>query len=186
MSDPPISPRRGFRLGDGMILIASIAVGFALCRSTLQSFLPAPPRRMLAASSFQTVRDSLLYLPPILAPCTFACLLIRMRGPRPPRRELFEYVGTAATASAALIILIRTVVMTVLVAAGTRTDFIASPIGLSSIDEPGCGVLGAWSLLLLGGRWRLERSWIDWLGSGLGALWVAIAIAWWLAFGLIK
>jgi hypothetical protein len=41
----------------------------------------------------------------------------------------------------------------------------------------GCTVAAIWLLLVLSGRWRPERSWIDRLGRLLGVVWIAVAIA---------
>jgi hypothetical protein len=37
-------------------------------------------------------------------------------------------------------------------------------------------VAGAWIALVLAGRWRAERSWIDRLGRGIGVFWILAAI----------
>jgi hypothetical protein len=44
---------------------------------------------------------------------------------------------------------------------------------LFSSQWTGTAVLSAWTVLLLGGRWRTERSWIDRSGRALGLCWIA-------------
>ena len=38
----------------------------------------------------------------------------------------------------------------------------------------GAAVLGAWSVMAATGRWRVQRSWIDWTGCLLGIIWIGL------------
>jgi len=33
-------------------------------------------------------------------------------------------------------------------------------------------VAGAWLIMILGGRWRPARGWIEWFGRALGVAWL--------------
>ena len=51
-------------------------------------------------------------------------------------------------------------------------------VQMAAFSAPcGCTVAAIWLLLVLSGRWRPERSWIDRLGRLLGVVWIAVAIA---------
>ena len=51
-------------------------------------------------------------------------------------------------------------------------------VQMAAFSAP-CGwtVAAIWLVLVLSGRWRTERSWIDRLGRLLGVVWIAAAIA---------
>jgi len=169
-----------------MVLIVAIAVGLALCRTTLSSFLPSPPPGLLNADAFTRLRDSLPYVVTFLATCTIACLVIRLRPPRPAFGRIFDSPGMAAVTAATLVLVLEFATMILLIVSGTRSNFVGSPIGFGHITEPGSAVAGAWSVLCMGGRWTFERSWVDWLGFGLGIGWVGVTLVWWGGFVLLR
>ena len=47
---------------------------------------------------------------------------------------------------------------------------------LGSLSGAGTAVGAVWVSLLLGGRWKAERSWIDRLGRVIGIGWMALAL----------
>jgi hypothetical protein len=38
----------------------------------------------------------------------------------------------------------------------------------------GAAVLAAWALLAFGRAWRHHLGWVDWVGQGLGIVWVVL------------
>ena len=46
-------------------------------------------------------------------------------------------------------------------------------------------ILGGWLVLILSGRWRPDRSWIDRAGTAIGAMWIAITVVEWLRIFVI-
>ncbi len=177
---------RRFNLLDAVLLVAAIAVGLALCRTSLTSFLPAPPRFVSLSDRFGYVRDSLLYVPPMLAACTVACLVLRLRTPRHPVRLLADYPGTSAIVAMSCAIALETTLMVLQIVGGARPDFVITPFSHNFYQSPGFAVIGAWSASILGGRWRFERSWIDWLGFVIGLAWIVLVVALYRSFALLR
>jgi hypothetical protein len=58
-----------------------------------------------------------------------------------------------------------------------RVLWLSSYAGFISSAHAGHGVAGAWLNMALGGWWRPERSGIDRLGRALGAAWIAVMVA---------
>jgi hypothetical protein len=165
---------RRFSVLDAMILIASTAVGFAGIRACSPAFYsyqytpmtPPPWLNWLAV----VLSNWAFYLSPLPAAWTLAALVLRLRSPRPPMRRLMRQPGAVAVFAATMLILIGVV------------HYLLDLHNPSSHDVPfqytsfslGCGVGSAWWILVLGMRWRAERSWIDRLGRVLGAYWVGM------------
>jgi hypothetical protein len=120
--------RRGFRIGDAMILVAAVAFGLYLSRTTLKGLLPAPPKSLLKADAFRVVRDSLPYIASFLLPGTIACLIVSLRHGRSTPGWGLDSPGMAATAASACVIAIQSASTALLILAGTRSDFIGSPL----------------------------------------------------------
>jgi hypothetical protein len=69
---------------------------------------------------------------------------------------------------------------------GARSDFVITPFSHNFCSNPGFAVVGVWSAIILGERWRFERSWIECLGFGLGVVWIGLVLALWGSFALLR
>jgi len=163
--------RRRFGLLDVMILVAAMAVWLAATRhlasKTNQRSLwyVGHPRDLI-----RIVHDQIGLL---LFFLSSACLLIRLRPPRPARRRLWCQPGFAACAAAVLGVVIQA--MAAVISIHTRL----AGWGLFDMQVfwrhwpcSGPAVTGAWLALIVAGCWRAERSGIDRLGRVLGACWL--------------
>jgi hypothetical protein len=177
---------RKFNILDALLLVAAIAIGLALCRTRLTSFLPAPSGGPRLSDRFTYVRDSLYYAAPMLAVCTFACLIARLRRPRPPVTLLADFPGTSAVVAVSCALALETALMVIEIIGGTLSNFVITPFTHNFYANPGFAVVGAWSAIILGRRWRFERSWIDWLGFALGLAWIGLVLALWGSFLLLR
>jgi hypothetical protein len=117
------------------------------------------------------------YLFPYVAAATFAVLALRLRRPRPRLRRLMCQPGTVACVAATLVMAVSGPVkhFSSLVATMRYPWPRYSLILANWPAEIGLAVAAVWLTLALGGRWRPERSWIDFLGRLVGACWIALA-----------
>jgi hypothetical protein len=160
--------RRRFGLLDVMILVAAMAVWLAVTRHLASKtnqrsyWYVGHPRHLIHIVHGQI--GLLLFL------LSSACLLIRLRPPRPARRRLWCQPGFAACAAAVLGVVINK--MAWVISNHARLG------GLGLFDMlvvwrnwscSGPAVAGAWLALIVAGCWRAERSGIDRLGRVLGA-----------------
>jgi hypothetical protein len=154
-----------------MVLVAATALGLALVQAyapdLVGSRLERAEGRFVA---WTTGPGSCLVLPWMLA-----ILLLRLRQPHPPRRQLARQPGLVACA-AAMAGLLPGALWSLSVArfrgpTWSRLPFPERWFGLIDFVAP--AVVGAWLALALGGRWRAERGWIDRAGRALGVFWVA-------------
>lgn len=126
-----------------------------------------------------------------LAPPTIAAIGLRLRRPRPDRRELVGQPGSVACIGAGVAILvplldayvrIRPLVSSCMWGELFCKDFLLILVERTipgSLGLAGFGIALTWSLLAAGGRWRAEPSRIDRLGRFLGLAWIAAATARW-------
>ena len=132
----------------------------------------------------------------VLAPLTFAVLLMRCRRPRPAFSRCQRQPGTAACSVAAIAIVLdvasaflKPVVRESLTprfairyASGSEDPLLALPghpwgaLGFAIGEMPGLMVAGAFLSLWAGGFWRAEPSGIDRMGRVIGWLWIAVAL----------
>lgn len=189
-------PPRRFTLLDMMVLIAATAVSIAWMRHYA-------PRHGLpdvlinqrfggwtTAAFFSGTVTALTRVTGYwLTPWTFALLILRMRPPRPRRRQLFRQPGMVACLSAALAIAGQCLPLAAAWALKFADD--SQALGsrralakrwmliLNSGFEqgfifwyPGLVVLVGWLTLCLSGRWRPEASMIDRAGRFVGVVWI--------------
>jgi hypothetical protein len=148
---------------------------------------------------------------PFVMAWTLGILGLRLRRPRAPWRRLVRQPGLVAGLMAALVLVLRLpgfVTMCLRVMGqpnlGLRNvtsiggggigrsggAFMGLPPGylwfdadhfLNTMAMIGVAVESSWVLLLVSGRWRPERSWIDRAGQVLGWFWIAILplTGWW-------
>ena len=182
--------RRRFGVADGLILVAATAVGLATSRwlapdLTLQQFSeyvtkPRDGRRSLTFFILQlTAELSSVFVIPGLVAWTVACLLLRLRRPRPPWRRLSRQPGTMAC-------LIATVAIGLSAAFGAigwvmedQRDDAMEWLAVQSLAVPpqaGAAVFWCWVTMALSGRWRPEPTWLDRLCRLLGLAWLTMAL----------
>lgn len=179
--------RRRFGLLDAMLLVAAMAVWLAATRhlgskTNLRSiWYVGNPGDLI-----RIVHDQIGLLLFLLSS---ACLLIRLRRPRPARRRLWCQPGLAACAAAVLGVMIKA--MAVVISNHARLGgwgLLDVQVFWSHWPCSGPAVAGAWLALIVAGCWRAERSGIDRLGRVLGACWLVellIAEMPFLKFGYI-
>jgi hypothetical protein len=165
--------RRKFGLLDAMIVVAAMAVWLAATRhlasKTNQRSLgyDGHPRHLIHFA--HDLISGLLFL------LSLACLLIRLRPPRPARRRLWCQPGFAACAAAVLGMVIQAMHFVIFMhtrLAGWGWYLFVMQVFWRNWTFCGPAVAGAWLALIVAGCWRAERSGIDRLGRVLGACWL--------------
>jgi hypothetical protein len=177
-----LPPRRRFHLGDGLILIAALAITLSLLRFTnwfaripvrvsfwwdarprfvggFPRFLAWGPSTRIAAS--QIVAEFVQLLSLVLLGLTLVQPFLRLRRPRPPLRDLVRQSGFVVC----LAVIVGTLIFVDL-------GWVAR-IDVSWEAIPASALLLFWPVLGLP-PWRSEASWIDRLGRAVGWGWIAV------------
>jgi hypothetical protein len=193
-----------------MILIAALGVATWGLRGLWMGIVEDRAWTAWSLTSWRLVIATVLAA--VATPLTVACLVFRLRRPRPPRRRLWIQPGAAAVLACTLVFAVRAVEAAAALAWPSRYGFgsvMLNTITTIRFNDAGYlayvgnrdanGVIGfieaiachstlvasftapaglavavAWTVLAVSGRWRPERSWIDRLGRGLGAIWILI------------
>jgi hypothetical protein len=164
-----------------MILVASVAVGFAMVRGwvELRSRLPQldsgnlPPRLLDIRDAFTAVRIVLLSV-------TMALIPLGLRTPKPPQGGRWGRPGMVVPIAVVL------ATFACLLDAGTFEFAVgfyylyASPeqrlfqiaTEAVSISRAATAIGVAWLALALAGRWEPETSWVGRFGRVLGFAWI--------------
>ena len=163
---------RPFGLGDAMILIVALALGLALAGPGI--IIIADGIRTIPLKQFRTLAGAVSlgrFLNIIVLNFLFflipACLILRLRRPRPTLRALIRQPGFAACAAPVAFFLVS--LPLVLFAPSGLAGEVISNGGqvLSAVAAP-----LAWVSLVATRRWDPEPSWVDRFGRILGALWM--------------
>lgn len=163
-------PRR-FTIIDGMILVAPLAVAMLGWREFLVSY------RTLMGRSPSTPSESLFVsLDASIASMAFGTMagliLVRLRRPRPGRRGLMRQPGFVACTAAMATIAFGWLF-------GLSLYLFRTPgwgywpfqqLCAVSMGMTAWGVVGAWLILAITGRWKAEPGWIDRTGRLLGVI----------------
>jgi hypothetical protein len=185
LMNQPLTPRP-FRIGDAMVLVAATAVAFAVLRHCWSVGI--------AFTTFGGNREQRLFfwlhqVVPFPALWSLAVFAIDRRDRRKGRRRGARQAGLvacyAATVALAITALIASAFLIVHILEDTRAipKVLSHPTQMHSpppfADAPmeeiaGAAVLGAWSAMAAGRRWRTEPSWIDRLGRVLGGIWIGL------------
>ncbi len=181
----PVSIKRRFRLFDAMILVAATAIG---CGSIVWASRTADfsLREVLddVSSVFQESRGQIdaegmislcamgtAVLTPMAVAWGLALLALRLVGPRPTWRRLARQPGMMAVCATVLVLAALGILI------GCMALVAGMGSGSSSVVEDtlfltpvffGLAVAASWMTLIVGRRWRAERSWVDRAGRTLG------------------
>ena len=170
-------------LADLLILVAALGIGFGATRPWVSLFgllSERPPLRYLARLFCMSI--------PCGIAATFAWMAIRWRMPRPKWLRLMRQPGLFACCGSLIIASVgfsHGMAIRLLMPENSGTTFegtVIRVLGDYIVPFPGYGVLVSWGLLLVSGRWRRERGWIDATGIVLGVYWVIISISTWVGF----
>ena len=127
---------------------------------------------------------------------TLSILILRLRAPRPTIVRLARQPGAVATFSATLMALASALsgfassalvewesedrsfkMLLTLMSSGLGPQM---PIHSWSL-RMSSAVTASWAVLIVGGRWRPERTWIDRLGLLVGFYWIGIMVLTWFS-----
>lgn len=176
-TDIDLPTPRPLTLGDTMILIIALALGLAFARPTLA--VVADAIHPLSQGSWRNrawfvqlalagnVASLYFFLSLIVA-----CLILRLKRPRPPLRLLVHQPGFAGCAAVIAFFLVGAFV-SILAQSGPGNQF----INMVGMMLPATAAPLAWGRLIAKGRWAPEPSWIDRFGRILGVVWTAALLA---------
>ena len=115
----------------------------------------------------------------VALPVTWTLVALRVIGPRMSRRRRFDPPGVAACLAVAAASLLNSW-------SAWDVAFVTPAVPYDSVSAAAlrvvdplplaAAVAGTWSLLILGRRWRPERSWIDRLGRCLAVYWLGAGL----------
>jgi hypothetical protein len=187
---------RPFGLSDAVILVVALAMGLAANRLDWDFSV-----HMARQNLYEAIRCLLELTTPHLAALTTASMIMLLRRPRLARRRLIRCPGAIActTASAALLVIACWTVSATAVGrvitfsdeavrtptenghgrGGSIQELITGRLLAVYGDQVGFAVAGAWLSLLLSGRWRSERTWLDRLGRAVGWIWIGLTMVFW-------
>jgi len=169
-------PARRFTLRDGMILVAASALSFVMVSSLWRISGPSP-------TLWQYANSFLLFGLVALTPAVLALRLIR---PRPTVQKLCRQTGFAALLISSVIMSITFIILGSISLAlwikgrrlpplppgGTTDPFWWANLLLNSASEVGPAVVAGWVLLVLSGRRRPGRDWLEFAGRAIGTGWI--------------
>jgi hypothetical protein len=175
---------RPFSVGDGMILVAALAVAILGFRLTAEHLRWEPG----ASTAWDVwVPDVLNKIASALA---LALVVIRLRKPRPGRDRLWRQPGWLACFGVVTTLALETlellaidIVEQVMAARASAASYLDLPTIFGEVlpfqapDDIARAVIVLWGVLALSGRWTAERSVVDRLGRVVGWYWVVHAVA---------
>jgi hypothetical protein len=194
--------RRKFKVVDGMILVAGLALGLSLYRLHMAGFYQwfeyqsrfvstyrlLPPKRF----AWLPFRGQVTAGSPLLAACSLSVLVLHWLKPRIPMRRLVRRPGSACCVAVAfgLVLWIALQARSMI---GSLCDS-DSPLGftLSLFDDNMAQVIGTsiaatWAMLVVAGRWAWrEADWRGWLGQILGWVWLLLFLLLDFNLGIIR
>lgn len=177
---------RRLTLLDAMVLVASIMCALAINRVTGPRLLHVRlifwPGDQVHYDSLRRLANVFQYTSQLLAPhlimVGLATVALGLRRPRPTWQALCRQPGFAAALVATLIAAYLTCGQAVqhLLPISPFATWRPQIVMFALADRPGYGVAGAWITLLSTGTWTAARSWLDRLGTAIGAGWLACLV----------
>lgn len=174
---PQPFPRR-FSLIDGMILVASMAPGFAMCRILVEEIPGNFLRELAIGSVWNAIAYGIALATPVLVTMTPGLLILRLRRPRRAGKRLWRSRGALNLAALSVVALVG--------GCSLWLSFRLSPGGppdsyqivvilflLSTLLGTASGSI-AIACTLFGLRGR-SLDWVDHLGRIWGWLWIVLA-----------
>ena len=195
--------RRRFGVYDVMVLIAGVALLFALENNRIKNMIQQFVELCKAIAAYYGFLPASPYGPPqfltkavanywsgvvwygvqaaelLILVMTTVFLLMRARQPRPPIRALLRQPGTIAGLAVTFGLIFVAGWMHRLFF-GRLIDGTVTPIAV------GGTVALAWTCLALVRRWEAEPSWVDRVGRLLGATAIVVGLIAFLAIGLFS
>jgi hypothetical protein len=185
--------RRPITLFDLMVLVAATAIGLSLVqfgwpRKVAGAWIVTWPVRASSAAGYPSktwvlpIAGRAAPFLPCLAAWTGAFLVTRLRSPRPRRRRLLPQPGLVGAVAALSILTIEWTLLMgsawfdgrfSFMSPSRINDFVVNGAVLLA-HHVGWAVVVSWLTLVLIGRWRPERSWIDRWGRVLGCTWIIV------------
>ena len=155
-----------------MILIVALALGLALAGPAfviIADAIRSAPRNHFRtlAGAVQLGRILNIIVLNFLFFLIPACLILRLRRPRPPLRMVIRQPGFAACAAPVAVVLAALPLAFV-----TPSELAGQVIEIGGQALAVAAVPLAWLSLIATRRWNPEPSWIDRLGRVLGVLWM--------------
>ena len=171
-------PRRRFNMADGVIVTAAVAATLAVLRDNREwpkvLFMTNGIRFYASLPPFVWLAFRATY---VLIPWTVAVFLMRLRLPRPRLRRLVLQPGAAACGAATIWLAFKLALLGLLTVGIHERPWVISSYTHdweSPLSWGAAAVAGAWLVLVLSGRWRPDRSWLDRLGRAIGVSWLAL------------
>jgi hypothetical protein len=189
----PASIRRRFRLLDAMILVAATALGFGAIgwfakaaelslqdvSDAVSEVFPKQGRPISAQLVVGVCAMGGAIVTPLFAAWALALLSIRLISPRPRLRRLASQPGMMAVCSSIMVLAVLGLffICVILVSGGLSRAEEAVEYTFYSLPVLfGLTVAASWMSLLVGRRWRAERSWVDRAGRALGCVWIVAGL----------
>ena len=155
---------RGPTIFDMMALAAAFALGYTVSLTLWDRQVAWP---LLNGTSV------------VVLPITLSLVALRVIGPRMSRWRRFDPPGVAACLAVSVASLLNGWNAWDVAFATPTVPYDAVSVAALRVVDPlplAAAVTGTWALLILGRRWRPERSWIDRLGRCLAIYWVGAGL----------
>ena len=167
-------------LRDMMILVATIALGFALVEYSRGVNVSHVRAQIIYDSGLynKIVAGVTIYVVPALMAGTIGHAAVRLQRPRPRWRRLVHLPGTVGVGSVIVFLAWSFAWVIVHLLRNKAAGFISDPTTFQNAVCASWVVTGSWMTLLLTDRWHSDGSWIDRVGIALGFAWLSLLPLW--------
>jgi hypothetical protein len=167
---------RSFTLLDALVIVAALAVGFALARWQGVILSPSFATRSPFELFLIRLRNVGRLITPILFCLSVATLVSGMVPPGFPRRWRIRSPGMIACLSVTLVVCADGFWYLILHVARIRSGVLLGTVIMTWQAQATCAVIASWTTLWLVGRWRSGPSWPDRLGRIIGGTWISLEL----------
>ncbi len=184
----PDTERRGFRIGDAMVLVAAMSLSLFLLRIAASLGLLQNDSSRISVPSLRFLAIVSLGGSCTLVGLSLAVLILTLRQPQRCRRHDIRGPGFVACAvvMAALVLPIASFAVGQLQhGIGEDLDRYYDDLLRELVSCAGMMIIGAWLALVLVGRWRRRPIWTEWLGRVVGACWVLLYVSHQLCYNVV-